>query len=63
MDPDHPKHNEMLGDIAKVAFKKEGEPIHFSWIKARGQRPLLEATRMLGSDIPTLLAISPKRMR
>ncbi|MEW5301253.1 MAG: hypothetical protein WDW36_004124 [Sanguina aurantia] len=63
LDPAAAGHGKTLQSLALVAARREGQPLHFGWIDARGQQPLLSAFNVLRSDLPTLVAVSPSKLR
>lgn len=64
LDPSNAKkHEEALGALRGVIAKRQGQPLHFMSMDGRAQRPLLSTVNIMASDMPTLLALSPRKMR
>ncbi|KAG2492483.1 hypothetical protein HYH03_009148 [Edaphochlamys debaryana] len=50
--------------LASLAVKQaEDSAFHFAWVEARRFRSVMQAFGVLGSDLPTLVALSARRMR
>ena len=45
------------------APRREGQPFHFVWLDGRRFKRVASAFRLLPSDLPSVVALSAKRMR
>lgn len=64
LDSTAPGYEAERKELLSLALRQaDGGAFHFAWIEARKHRSVMRAFNVLSSDVPTLVALSAKRMR
>ncbi|PNW80706.1 hypothetical protein CHLRE_07g326600v5 [Chlamydomonas reinhardtii] len=65
LDAEQPGFEDEKKELLSLALKQAGEggAFHFAWMEGRKHKSVMQAFDLMHSDVPTLVALSAKRLR